>query len=457
MDEINLLDYVSVLARRKWVIAAVTVATVLIAGILLSITPRVYEGEATLLFPSQNAGSDILSKLGDMPLLGNIPSLSGKDVYTSVLKSRTLSDRVCRRIRLDRYDLDYIDLQKCIGIVTPKEGGMVITCQVPTSWLKPYVPKGALKRRTAKLAARVANTYVSELRKYDNSNALFMGRKSRLYIEGQLADSKEKLAGAEESLEKFQQENPTLVPPEESSAYLEQVLELERQQAAIGIDMQGIERQITKVHATWSAGAPEGISPEAFVDSPAVSGLHSQLVNLEIKRATLLEDLTEDHPEVVSINQEIDKINARMHAEVASLISGKAVSADPAHQELLKQLVTFEVTKSGMEARSSALASAISKMEEQITTLPPKEMQYVRLLRDLKAAETIYTTLLVEHSKARITEGKEKDGFIVLDEAIVPKKPSKPRVKATLAAAGVIGIILGMVVAIAGGVPNRKR
>jgi len=115
----------------------------------------------------------------------------------------------------------------------------------------------------------------------------------------------------------------------------------------------------------------------------------------------------------------------------------------------LRQLVTMEVNRDGLEARRSALAGAIANIERRLSDLPPREIEYARLLRDLKAAETVYTTLLAEHAKARVAEGRDTDNLIVLDEAIVPKKPAKPRVKLVLLAALVLGCMLSMLIACA--------
>jgi len=459
MEEINLLDYLNALVRRKWTITAVTAAAMLLAGITLAVMPRTYEGETTLLFPEQTTDSlsSQLGQLAGLPMLGGLPSLSGRNVYLTVLKSRTINENVCERLHLDRYGLDYKDLQDNLILEMAKEGGLILTCQVPTSWLRGDIPKGELRARTAALAARMANTYISELRAYDESNSLFVSRKNRLFIEKQLARTKRELADAEAGLQKFQEEHPTLVPPDRSWAYADQALNIVAKQTEADVALHEAEGQISRARATWSAGAPRDISPEAVVDSPVIEGLRGQLAKLEVERATLLEDFTEEHPEVVSLTQEIEKTHDRIRTEVEAIIGGRVSSASPAHQELLKQLVVLEVSREGLESRRSALADAMSNLETRLSDLPTKEIQYARLLRGLKAAETVYTTLLAEHAKARVAEARDTDNFIVLDEAKVPEKPAKPRVKLVLAAALMLGMMLGVVIATAQGVPTQKR
>jgi uncharacterized protein involved in exopolysaccharide biosynthesis len=448
MDEINLLDYLNILKRRKWTVVLTTAVTMLLAGIVLAVMPRTYEGETTLLFPEQaDLGiSPQLAQLAGFVLPGGMPSLSGADVYYTVLGSRTLAENVCKRLSLDRYGLDYEDLQDNITIEKPKEGGLILVCQAPTSWMRGHIAKGELRDHTAQLAADIANMYVSELRTYDRSTTLFQGKKNRLYIEDQLARTKTELSVAEEQLRKFQEAHPTLVPPDKGVAYAEKALALTSERTEAGIALQEILGQTAQARSTWAARAPEGVSPEAVIDSPTISDLRSQLANLEVQRATFLEDFTDIHPDVVSLDQQISKLKDEINSEVSSVISGTAGSASPAHQELLKQLVLLEVGRDGLESRQSAIGNAMADLEKQLSGLPVEEMAYARLIRDVKATEVVYTTLLAEHAKARVTEGRDPNSFVVLDEAVALEEPAKPRVILTLAAALMLGGMFGMMI-----------
>jgi uncharacterized protein involved in exopolysaccharide biosynthesis len=457
MDEINLLDYVNMLKRRKWTIAASALVVMVAAAMALAIMPRTYAAKTALIFPRPATDSVTaqLAQLSNLPML-SAPMLSGQDVYVTVLNSRTLNDRVFHRLRLDEYDLTLKDLTDSVEIERPKEGGLVVTVEVPTSWLHGHVRGDQVKERSAQLAGDLANAYVGELRTYDRTSALSMSRKNRLYVEEQLQRTRVKLAQAEASLQKFQEAHPTLIPPEKSSSYADQALSISQRQTEANVALQELQGQIARARATWDAGAPRGISPEAVIDNPAISNLRGELAKLEVERATLLENYFESHPDVVALDQEIAKVRDQIDSEVSRIVSGDAGSTSPAHQELLKQLVILEVDRDGIEARRSALAGAASHLEDQLCGLPAEEMQYVRLLRELQSAETVYTTLLAEHAKALVAEGRDADNFIVLDEAIAPEKPAKPRVKLTLAAALVIGIVFGVLIATVQGGPGRK-
>lgn len=459
MEELSLLDYIAIWrTNRVTIIIAVLVALV-VAGVALLLMPKTYEGNTTLVFPEQqDTGlSAQLAQLAGIPLPGGVVGLSGRDVYTTILKSRTISERVCRNLNLQVYGLDYEDLQDNLVLKTPKEGGLVLTFETPTSWLKGRVPSRQLKMRTAQLAADIANQYISELRVYDRSNTLFMGKKHRIFVEEQLARTKAELARAEARLQQFQEAHPMLAPPDKSSAYVDQALNITTQQAETDVALQETSAQIARARSTWDKGAPDYVSPEALIESPIISDLRVKLADLEVKRATLLEEFTENHPDVVGLSQEIEKTRSRINSEVAQIVEGQANSVSPAHQELLKQIVVLEITRDGMKARREALSGVMSRLERHMSNLPAMEMQYVRLLRDLKATEAVYTALLTEHAKARVTEGMDSDNFIVLDEAIPEDKPAKPSIKLTLLGSGLLGLIIGMAVATAMGIQGYKR
>jgi uncharacterized protein involved in exopolysaccharide biosynthesis len=56
-----------------------------------------------------------------------------------------------------------------------------------------------------------------------------------------------------------------------------------------------------------------------------------------------------------------------------------------------------------------------------------KELMLLRLTRDVKVKEAIYTMLMQEYEKTKIDETKEELFFEVLDPAYPPKRPYTPK------------------------------
>jgi uncharacterized protein involved in exopolysaccharide biosynthesis len=105
-DEINLLDYVIVLLKHKWLIFGIVFATGVAAVIISLILPNIYRSEATIIPREQekSATSSALSALGALSgMAGELAGLGGGgdvDKFEVLLKSRDLTRRVVEKYKL---------------------------------------------------------------------------------------------------------------------------------------------------------------------------------------------------------------------------------------------------------------------------------------------------------------------------------------------------------------------
>jgi uncharacterized protein involved in exopolysaccharide biosynthesis len=65
--------------------------------------------------------------------------------------------------------------------------------------------------------------------------------------------------------------------------------------------------------------------------------------------------------------------------------------------------------------------------QSQMVKITEKELMLLRLMRDVKVKEAIYTMLMQEYERSKIDETKEELFFEVLDPAYPPKRPSTPK------------------------------
>jgi len=448
MEEINFSELIGQLKSRWRTILYSVLVTIVIAVIIILVMPQTYEGESVLLFPEQQQDRlSQLAQLSNLPITGDFGVLAGKNVYSEVLKSRTISQNILDEYRpILKGKLKCKDLQDQLKIELTKDGALVFQFDLPSSWLKDS-SWGSRQERTSNLAAEMTNAYIKQLSIYDRSTSMSVGRKNRVFIEGQIRRTKAELAAAEKKLESFQEDHTDLLPPEQGAVYPQQLRGLITAMADAKIELESSESELSKARSTWHTGAPAGISPEALVQSPIVSSLQSALSNLEVSRATLLEEFTEAHPQVVSVDQQIQKTRAKLQTEMAKVLKGQASSLNPAQQELLKQIAMLEIKCRGLTARLSGLAEARGRVENLASSIPSKERAYIRLVREVKSCETVYTTLLAEHAKARVAESRDMDKFVVLDKAVPQEKPVKPNKAVTLAGAFLLGMMIGVYLA----------
>ncbi|MCS7230833.1 MAG: GNVR domain-containing protein, partial [Elusimicrobiota bacterium] len=118
-----------------------------------------------------------------------------------------------------------------------------------------------------------------------------------------------------------------------------------------------------------------------------------ELLSLQSKKNELLKVYTEKHPDVVSINQKIKFI------------------------------------------------------EEQLKKLPKEELEYARLVREVKLNEEIYTLLAKRYKEAQISEADRVQTAIIVTPAKIPSKPIKPDYSSNISLGAFVGLILGIILA----------
>ena len=85
--------------------------------------------------------------------------------------------------------------------------------------------------------------------------------------------------------------------------------------------------------------------------------------------------------------------------------------------------------------------------ENRSEELPDKELRVAHLERAVKVSENIYLLLLEKYQEARINEVMEFGDIRIIDKALVPDQPIKPRKMLNLAIGGILGLMLGVMLA----------
>lgn len=460
MDEIGLSDFFNMLHRRRRMIAAVTAIALAIAVAYLVVTPKTYRGKVTVLLQRDQTspGAGIMSQLSGIPGVGGglaAGLMSEPAMYAEILRSRTLAERVIGDLQLAPAGIEASDLQELVQVDTSKDSSMKVSCYAPTNWvadgkigwLHNKYPDESAARLTARLAAAIANTYVDELRTYDRTHALTSGRRNTIFLREEVKKTRGQLAKSEESLRKFQADHPTLPPPGTGAEQMKEIVDLRSAQMETESQLRETARSADE--AKGLAADEEVVQSAAKVieENPVITELKNELAKSEVERARMLENMTDKHPDVIEKDQEIAKTRERIHQEVARVTKSETLQLNPIRQSIVEKLAELEVKKSGLEARAKAMNQIMAKTEAGISRQATDEMRYVRLLRDVKAFEMVYTSLVTQLSDAKIKEAKNPEEFTILDPAMPEKKHFKPKAKLTLVAAVVLGLMAGCFIA----------
>lgn len=455
MEEIDLREYIQIAAYRWRTIVAVALGLSLVTGAALKLGPRTYEGTSLLIFPKANqSGAGILTQLGALQGITDAggSSFGTPGMYSDILTSRTLSEEVIKELQLSAVEVKPDDLQSEIKLENTKSGGLMVSCYATTKWVKsgklkwlnsvPELQNTNVDEKTAYLAARMTNTYIDYLQRYEESHSISTGRRHRIFLEGEVGKTRKQLGIAEDRLRRFKEAHPVVPPPEASAQQMMQIIELRKMQIEAASELSEAAKGAEEAQSIAANQSEVIDAAKVIQENPVVSELKADLADAEVRRARLLENMTEKHPDVVAVTEEIGKIREKIGKEVTKVIQSETLAANPVRQALIQNMATLDVKRSGVKARVDTLNESMTNIERDLSAGAKDQLQYVRLFREVKAMGSVYESLLAEYSKAKVEEAREPEGFTVLDSAGPQRFAAKPRLKLTMAAVFLLGAFI---------------
>jgi uncharacterized protein involved in exopolysaccharide biosynthesis len=281
-QEIALLELLTELARRKALIAKVTIAAVAI-GIALSLVLPVRYMATTKIMPpqeTQSTASLLMNQLagsGAAPLAvlagGGLGLKSPNDLYVGLLQSRPIADAL-----IHQFDLVSVyrardmtaareKLKKHTEVVSEKSGLIAIS----------------VTDRDKKRAAALANAYASELRVLTQNLAVTEASRRRLFYEEQLKQAKEALVAAELALQQVQLQKGVVQLDAQAKAMIEGLAALRAQVAAKQVEVQALRSYSTEHNPDVQLAEQELDTMQAEVARLEQSSHSPEFANLGLK------------------------------------------------------------------------------------------------------------------------------------------------------------------------------
>jgi len=262
-DEIDLLDILIILAKRKKVIVLLPVVAAIVMAGASFMLPNTYKASAKLLPPqqSQSTASSMLSQLGGLGSLaaGAVGLKNPSEVYVGMLKSVTLADRIIANFDLQKVfgtkskEQTRIELAQSTTVTAGKDGFIVI--EVATT--------------DAKLAADLTNSYVAELTALTRKLAVTDASQRRVFFESQLLLAKNNLVKAEMSLKQNLGSRGLISVDSQSMATVETSARLRAQISAKEVALNAMKQFVTPNQNDYKVLATE------------ITSLRAELAKLE--------------------------------------------------------------------------------------------------------------------------------------------------------------------------------
>ena len=250
-DEIDLVDVMIILAKRKkLLICAPLVAAVLAVAVSFAL-PNVYMATTKLLPPqqAQSGASALLAQLGGAAgLAGGLAGVkTPSDIYTGMLMSRTIADKLVARF----------DLKKHYDTPSPEKARRQLAESTVILAGKDGMISISFEDKDRALVALLANGYVDELKLLTKTLAVTESSQRRMFFERQLEQAKDNLAKVEVSLKGAMESGGVISVDSESAALLQTAARLKAQVSAKEIQLGSMRAFVTEENPEYRRAVEE--------------------------------------------------------------------------------------------------------------------------------------------------------------------------------------------------------
>ncbi|HPU61861.1 MAG: GNVR domain-containing protein [Bacillota bacterium] len=424
--EIDLLEMLRVLARRAWQIAAFAVLCMVAAYFLSSKMPRIYEATSTIMVQSDSAVMSI-------PFLQDAAGSSSVNIrnYAESLKSRTMIEATLNRLRwLDSPNGDSVKAWQDSLSVQQVQGTDIARLSVESS--------DPVK------AAMFLNALVEVFQERTQQMNQESAKAAKDFIAEQLAIAEERLTESENALLDYKETTGLIEPSSEVRAIIEKISDIDRLMSQAEVELQAVRSRQEKLYEIAREIDPTIVSSTTIVNNPLVQQQKQILTQLEVDLAAALKEYTENHPIVIGLMAQIDEVSAKVQETIEKVIGSETMSLNPVYQDVTRELVSSQGAIVELEAKIAALDSSRKPIEAELASVPEKEIAIARLERNRRVNEEVYIMLRSRYEEMRISEAMKVSGIYVLDEAVVPTVPVKPRKLLNTAIAGILGFFVAV-------------
>jgi len=210
-DEIDLIEYINVIWKRRWLIFCIIIITTVVTGVVSFMLPPLYEAETSFIIKKGTNNSGSLSALLGQNIPSALSMFSARNVALddtkNIIKSHLIAEKVAKDLDLatrwmplkdnetiSLYEIAEL-LRGTVSLAKPEYGSNIIVLKV--------------QDRNPELARDIANRYVQEVFAYYRNLTFKDILQRKQFIDNQLPGVEAKLKQIENKYKNFAQLLPS--------------------------------------------------------------------------------------------------------------------------------------------------------------------------------------------------------------------------------------------------------
>ncbi|MGH7803118.1 MAG: GumC family protein [Candidatus Binatia bacterium] len=441
----HLWDYWRTIAKHRGAVAAVLIAFVgITAAYTFSKTP-LYTATVTVQIDRRAPN---VAPVEEVQRSTDSTDYDRYDYYQTqfrILASRTLAARSIRGLSLDT-DVRFVGsqptgLSRQIGEfveslrsrlsgpcdTTADEGGLdskLVDRYLKNLSILPVrnsrLVEVSFTSRFPDFSAEVANRHVEEFIGSAMEQRLETTGKAKEFLESELAKSRDRVVDAEMTLNDLRKKNGIVNIDGKGDIVGDRLADLNQRYTEAQSDRIKLQGQCDLIRQRSYESLPDVSA------SQLVQGLKHELTKTEAERAQLEGKFKPGYPKMREAMAREAQLRSRLNSEIRKIVA------------------TTQSTCMAARGREDELKRTLDEQRE--VTLAEKDVtaEYTTLARDVEAARTVYATLLQRTKDVDIAQEIRLSNISVVDHALPPRSPSRPRKGLNLTIGLIGGLLAGL-------------
>ena len=409
----TLQQFLLALRGRLRLFLAIVGATFLGVAVVTFFMPRTYEGIVSILADIKD--EQMLTSPQQSPRM----QLGYMQTQIDILQSQRVAKKVVEDLKLDQNPAVQAAYEKRGGKGDVKDwiaGGLLADLKVDSSQSSVIVAKYASD--DPKFAADVANAFAKAYVATVLNLRTEPTKEAAAWFDDQLKALRDQFQQAQAKLADYEKENGIIATDERLDVEVMRLNELSAQ-------------SLRAADLNYEAGARSGIARGAgesapdVLANPLVQGLKGDLLRAESKLSELSTRLGPNHPQFQQQQAEVQALRERIATESNRVIGGARATAGQS------------------ASRRASLDRDMAEQRKKVETLRQARHRSQVLIRDVDTAQKAYEAALQRFLVNKVESGAKSTNVAILNAAVEPMMPAKPKVVLNL----VLGLFVGLVLA----------
>ena len=416
--ETHLKDYYRTLRKHRWLVCGLFLAIVFTVAIWSFMQTPIYQASATVLIEPEPPK---ILNIQEVTQIGS-PAQEYYRTQYELMTSRPIVEKVIENLNLKKR---IAGLENSSDPARALQGSIIVEPRRNTRLVSVK-----FESPDPQMAAEISNALARQYVKHNLDVKLRGAQEAMTWLNEQMSSLKVKVQESSEALQNYRVKAGIMGLQEQRQITAQKIMDFNKQYLEAQAQRLSVEAKLGELQrVTSDRGGAATIFTVA--DNLLIQKLKAEASELEVTKAKLSRTYKEKHPEILKVDAQLEQVTQKIDSEIKTMMRGVQTE--------------YRVAK----AREETLLGNVNRLRTEAQELNEKEIQYLNLQRDSDSNQQLYEAVLKRLKETGVTGGLESNNVSVIEDAHVPRTPVRPRKTINLAISLLVGLVVGVGMALA--------